>query len=192
MRTATRPATVGSLIATSVLLLAACQYGAGGNPSPSSAASSAPGSSPGSAPSTAAGTLAVNVAQTDAGDALSGAGGMTLYINTNDTEGTSTCTGGCATAWPPLLGDGSQIAAGDGVTGTFGTATRDDGSQQVTYNGQPLYYYGGDSAPGDSTGDGVGGVWFIASPGEDASASQPAVSAGESPSPTPYRAPPYY
>jgi predicted lipoprotein with Yx(FWY)xxD motif len=90
---------------------------------------------------------------------------MTLYIFTNDTEGVSNCSGDCATNWPPLVvTDDDEIAAGDGVTGELDTIERDDGSLQVTYDGAPLYYFAGDSAAGDSNGEGVGGVWFIASP----------------------------
>lgn len=165
---------LASVIAASALLLAACalQTGAG---------STGPSSS---------GGIEITVSHTSAGDALAGAGGMTLYTLAADTGGTSTCTGDCATTWPPLLGDGSEVTAGEGVTGEFGTTTRDDGGKQVTHNGQPLYYYADDQAAGDAEGQGVGGVWFIAQVGE-ASASQDG-SAAEKPSATPYRAPGYY
>jgi predicted lipoprotein with Yx(FWY)xxD motif len=92
---------------------------------------------------------------------------MALYIFTNDTAdaGTSVCNGECATNWPPLLQpDGATVAGPAGATGTFGTATRDDGATQVTYKGMPLYYYAGDSAAGDTNGHEVGGVWFLAAP----------------------------
>jgi predicted lipoprotein with Yx(FWY)xxD motif len=153
---------LASIIAAGALLLAACTPQAGGG-------SAAPSS----------GGIDVAVSHTGAGDALAGAGGMTLYVFKNDTDGTSTCTGDCAATWPPFLGDGSQVNVSDGVTGTFGTATRDDGSSQVTHGGQPLYYYSGDKAAGDSMGDGIGGVWSIA-PIEAVAASQ-----GEKPSATP-------
>ena len=89
--------------------------------------------------------------------------GMTLYTFKNDTSGASNCTGNCATLWPPLS---AQVApTGDtGVTGTFALITRADGTMQVTYNGMPLYYYSGDKAAGDTTGQGVGGVWAVAVP----------------------------
>lgn len=145
---------LASIMAAGALLLAACtpQVGAG---------SAAPSS----------GGIDVTVSHTSAGDALAGAGGMTLYVFKNDTDGTSTCTGDCAATWPPFLGDGSQVNAGDGVTGTFGTTTRDDGSKQITHGGSPLHYYSGDQAAGDSKGNGIGGVWSIA-PVEAVSASQ--------------------
>lgn len=157
-----------TIMAAGVLLLAACTPPAGaGSAEPSS------------------GGIDVTVSQTSAGDALAGADGMTLYIFRADTDGTSTCSGDCAATWPPFEGDGSDVIAGDGVTGTFGTTTRDDGSKQVTHGGQPLYYYSGDEAAGDATGEGFGGKWFIA-PVDESAASQ-----GEVPSATPYSPPDY-
>ena len=96
------------------------------------------------------------------GEFLVGPDGMTLYIFTNDEPGVSNCTGGCADNWPPLTVEGDDVAAGEGVTGDLAVIERDDGSQQVTYDGQPLYYWANDSAPGDATGHEVGGVWFVA------------------------------
>jgi predicted lipoprotein with Yx(FWY)xxD motif len=152
------------ITAAGLLLLAACTQQAGaGSAAPSSAASSSAGTD-------------VTVSHTSAGDALAGPDGMTLYIFTADTDGTSACTGDCAASWPAFLGDGSQVNAGDGVSGTFGTTTRDDGSMQITHGGQPLYYYSGDQAAGDSTGEGIGGKWFIA-PVDESSASQQEASA---------------
>lgn len=162
-----------STLAAGALLLVAC--------TPQTGAGSVPPS---------AGAIEVTLAHTSAGDALAGPNGMTLYVYANDTDSVSNCNGGCADAWPPLLGDGTGVAPGDGVSGTFGTTTRDDGTKQVTHNGQPLYYYGSDAAPGDAKGDGVGGVWSIAQVG-DASASSGEQSETAAPSKTPYRAPGY-
>jgi predicted lipoprotein with Yx(FWY)xxD motif len=155
---------LASVTAAAALLLAACSAQPGaGSAAPSVGESVAPSS----------GAIQVTVSHTSAGEALAGPNGMTLYIFKNDTAGSSTCTGGCADTWPPLLGDGSQVVAGAGVSGSFGTTTRDDGSQQVTHNGQPLYYYTSDQAAGDAKGDGVGGVWSIAPVGGESSSSQP-------------------
>ncbi len=110
-------------------------------------------------------TLGIAVAETDAGPSLVGPDGMTLYIFTQDTDGASTCTDDCADAWPPLTVEaGAEIEGGDGVTGDLAIIERDDGTSQVTYDGMPLYFYAEDQEPGDATGEGVGGVWFIASP----------------------------
>jgi predicted lipoprotein with Yx(FWY)xxD motif len=86
--------------------------------------------------------------------------GFTLYTFDSDTDGVSTCTADCATAWPPMPAQG-EPTAGEGVSGTLGTITRDDGSSQVTLDGAPLYFYSGDAAAGDTNGDGVGGVWHV-------------------------------
>jgi predicted lipoprotein with Yx(FWY)xxD motif len=168
-RPTTRRWLFGVVPATLSLLLAAC---AGASPSPSPAASIAAQSqaeskAPSEAASPSAGEAAyqLTVAQTSAGSSLAGENGMTLYTKADDTTTSSTCSGSCTTTWPPFTIDtGEQVTAGAGVTGTIGTITRDDGSLQVTYNGHPLYYYSGDSKAGDSAGQGLGGIWYIADP----------------------------
>jgi predicted lipoprotein with Yx(FWY)xxD motif len=86
---------------------------------------------------------------------VAGSNGLTVYTFTKDTKdsGKSACNGDCAVKWPPLMvaGGGSPVA-GTGVTGTLATITRDDGTVQVSYNGLPLYFFQGDSAPGDANG----------------------------------------
>ncbi len=107
----------------------------------------------------------VNVTQSDTlGKYLTDADGKSLYLFTNDTPNTSACYDDCASNWPPLLADG-KVAAGQGVAGTLlGTTERTDGTMQVTYNGWPLYYFAKDTNPGDTTGHGVGEVWYLLSP----------------------------
>jgi hypothetical protein len=88
---------------------------------------------------------------------------MTLYVLTTDSADTSSCSGTCATNWPPLAAAiGATITGPSGATGAFATITRSDGIVQVTYNHMPLYYYAGDSAAGDTKGQGKNGVWFVA------------------------------
>jgi predicted lipoprotein with Yx(FWY)xxD motif len=84
---------------------------------------------------------------------------MTLYTYDRDTEGKSTCTGTCATNWPPYKAEGDSSAA---LQDNVGTIKRDDGSAQYTWNGAPLYLYIQDKEKGDVTGDGVGDVWHVA------------------------------
>ena len=99
------------------------------------------------------------------GDFLVAANGLTLYLFTNDVHGVSNCYEQCATNWPPLLVQaGETPLPGRGVTGLLDTTERDDGTFQVTYNGQPLYYWVNDEAPGDTTGHEVGDVWFVVPP----------------------------
>jgi len=106
----------------------------------------------------------IAAATTSAGTVLTGEDGMTLYFFAKDTTpGVSACSGDCLTNWPPMLNGGRDVfVAGDGVTGVIALATQADGSEQVTYDGRPLYYFGGDKAAGDVSGQGVGGVWFAA------------------------------
>ncbi len=108
--------------------------------------------------------VTVGTASGDLGTYLVGPDGRTLYEFTRDvTPGVSACTGGCLDAWPPLaVADGVSVVAGDGVTGTLGVITRDDGTMQATYRGRPLYYFASDTAAGDTNGQGVNGVWFVA------------------------------
>lgn len=98
----------------------------------------------------------------DYGDHLVDADGMTLYLFTQDEDGESACYGGCADNWPPLLAD--DPTAGDEVTAELGTTERDDGSLQVTAAEWPLYYFAGDSAPGDTSGQGLNDVWYLLAP----------------------------
>ncbi len=95
------------------------------------------------------------------GDILTDAGGNTLYLFTRDERNKSNCSGGCATAWPPLLTVGDPFA-GEGVNADrLGTITREDGSTQVAYSGWPLYYVARDEQPGDTNGQ--YGTWFVVS-----------------------------
>jgi predicted lipoprotein with Yx(FWY)xxD motif len=111
------------------------------------------------------------------GTILTDSAGMALYRYTPDAPGVSTCYGGCAAAWPPLLVQGDPIAP-DGLGGTLGTTTRQDGSQQLTFNGMPLYRYAADTEPDDVYGQGVGNVWFVVNPSPPAAASDPSLAAG--------------
>ena len=101
----------------------------------------------------------------DLGSYLVGPNGMTLYVFTPDPLNTSVCNGRCAENWPPLTVDSADgLTADEGIPGQLGTTVRDDGSTQVTYNGQPLYYWAKDVNPGDTTGNRVNRVWWIVPP----------------------------
>ena len=101
----------------------------------------------------------IHTADTDLGAILVDGEGFTLYLFTNDTEGTSNCNEGCIENWPAVPGD-STVGA-DLDASLFSTITRADGSEQLAVNGMPLYRYTPDEAPGDINGQGVGGVWFV-------------------------------
>jgi predicted lipoprotein with Yx(FWY)xxD motif len=106
----------------------------------------------------------VSLADSSLGQILVDSKGMSLYLFEKDTSGdASTCSGACAQAWPPMTTKGKP-SAGSGVDASkLTTLQRDDGTTQIAYNGHPLYYYAGDSAPGDTNGSGLnqfGAEWY--------------------------------
>jgi predicted lipoprotein with Yx(FWY)xxD motif len=139
-------------------LLAAC--GSDSKTSSGSPGTTTASGSASTATSTAAASAStIKISETSLGPVVVDGTGMTLYVFTPDTGTTSTCNDACASAWPALKG---PATAGDGVdSGDLGTTTRSDGSVQVTFYGHPLYHYSGDGAPGDVSGQGSGGKWFV-------------------------------
>ncbi|MCC9065966.1 COG4315 family predicted lipoprotein [Flavobacterium piscisymbiosum] len=110
---------------------------------------------------------------TTLGSYLSDKDGKSLYFFSTDAQDKVTCTGGCELVWPPFYLDNlTADKLGTGLTfSDFATITTASGKKQVTYKGWPLYYYAPNvngtnttEAAGKTTGDGVGGVWFIAKP----------------------------
>ena len=102
----------------------------------------------------------VKVQKVAAGQLFADSKGMTLYTFDRDTApGKSACNGPCAQNWPPLAAKPAAMPMGD-----WTVVTRDDGSKQWAYKGKPLYTWGKDSKPGDTTGDGFNSVWHIAKP----------------------------
>jgi len=99
------------------------------------------------------------------GPFLTDAEGRTVYLFTKDeTAGESACYDDCAEAWPPVTAaDGMMLPPG--IAGTLSAIDRTDGSQQMTYNDIPLYYYAKDDDPGDTYGQDVGDVWYVVTPG---------------------------
>ena len=142
------------------------------------------GSLNGPAASPAAGGLAVNATTTDLGTFLTDADGRTLYIFLKDTApGASVCEGDCLANWPAFgPTEGQALTPGEGVTGVLGSFTRADGTSFATYDGRPLYYFIGDQAAGDTNGQGIGDVWYVAT--VDGSVPAPAASEAPAESPT--------
>ncbi len=102
-----------------------------------------------------------------AGTYLTDSSGASLYLWVADTGSTSTCSGACATAWPPLLTTGKPTAGGKADASLLGTTTRSDGKKQVTYAGHPLYTFIGDKHAGDTAGqgsNGFGAKWWLVTP----------------------------
>lgn len=114
----------------------------------------------------AGGAAALMTADTDLGKVVVAANGMTVYLFMPDAQGTPTCTATCAQSWPPAtVADAAAATAGEGAdSGLVGTATHPEAGTQLTYNGWPVYFFAGDSAPGDTNGEGQGGVWYAIDP----------------------------
>ncbi|GAA4374431.1 hypothetical protein [Paeniglutamicibacter cryotolerans] len=151
-------------------LLTGCSSNGTTTPTTSAPVTTVPGDSGGygatpgaTAPSTAA--VDLKTATSSLGPIVVDGNGMSLYFYTKDPKGTATsaCTGGCLEIWPVALASGSTPKV-DGVTGTVSTIKTPDGKEQLTLNGMPLYSYAQDAKPGDILGQGVGGVWYLASP----------------------------
>jgi predicted lipoprotein with Yx(FWY)xxD motif len=85
--------------------------------------------------------------------------GMSLYVFDKDEPGKSNCYDQCATNWPPLAAPADAMAEGD-----WTVIDRTDGTKMWAHKGKPVYLWIKDTKPGDITGDGVGGVWHLATP----------------------------
>ena len=158
-----RPARYRSLLAIPFVLLAVMALAAcGDDGSSSSSATQKSTTTTAASGSGAAGTATVALRKTDLGEVLVDAQGRTLYAFTPDSATSSTCVDNCADLWPPTAAEGTPTA-GDGVDAKLTVITRPDGTKQVAADGHPLYEYAGDSAAGDTTGQGSGGKWFVLS-----------------------------
>jgi predicted lipoprotein with Yx(FWY)xxD motif len=115
----------------------------------------------------AAATPIVKAGSSAFGKILVDSRGHTLYLFEHDKTSKSTCSGKCATFWPPLLTTG-KAKAGAGVKASMlGTTRRADGKLQVTYHGHPLYFFVKDAKAGQTAGqnvDAFGGEWYVLSP----------------------------
>ena len=93
--------------------------------------------------------------------------GYVLYAFTRDSRGRSACYGACSKAWPVYYAK-AGLRAGAGVKSSLlGTTRRRDGRRQVTYANRPLYFYVGDTKPGQILCQNVaeyGGTWLIVRP----------------------------
>ena len=109
----------------------------------------------------------VTAASSKLGMVLVDGSGRTLYLFEKDQPNQSACSGACVAAWPVDQSSGTP-KAGSGVKASLlGMIKRGDGTTQVTYNHHPLYYYAGDSQPGQHNGQGLnafGAAWFVVAP----------------------------
>lgn len=149
-------------------ILAACSSG-GATPAPTTSPTAAPSTAPSTAPSAmpaasgaAAAGVTIQLSDTSLGSIVTDGDGRTLYVFTADSANTSSCTSSCLDNWPPLTSDAAPTIGHGLDAASFGSITRaDSGATQVTFDGHPLYYFAGDSAAGDTNGQGVAGKWFV-------------------------------
>jgi predicted lipoprotein with Yx(FWY)xxD motif len=149
----------------SALVLAACGGSSyGGNKSPSTTSAPAPAA-------TSSAATVVSAKSSSLGTFLVDGKGRTLYLFDADHGAMSTCNGACAEDWPPLTATGKPKAGAGVKSSLLATSKRADGTSEVTYAGHPLYYFAGDTGPGQMTGQGSGAFgapWWVVSPAGEA------------------------
>ena len=148
-----------AIVAAGLVVLAVAAAGCGGGSTYGASSSSSPAPSSG-------GRGSVKLASTKLGKVLADAQGRALYLFEADKGTMSACGGSCATVWSPLTTTGAPTAGAGVAASKLGTTKRSDGATEVTYNGHPLYTYAGDSAPGETSGQGLddfGAEWYALS-----------------------------
>ena len=160
------------VLATLVVLLAACSSSTTGSGTTSTTSSGGYGGGSygrgGTTPTASSSGGVVKTATATVNGTsetiLTNAQGLTLYYRTSDAPPSTVCSGGCAGAWPPLVMSGSGAPTSAASLPGKLTIVADANGNQVEYNGHPLYTYSGDTGPGQTTGEGVGGVWHACTP----------------------------
>jgi predicted lipoprotein with Yx(FWY)xxD motif len=160
------------LALTALAAVGAIAAGCGSNNNSGSGGSSSGGGgsygSGGSSPTTGqSGAATVSTANSQLGSILVDAKGRTLYLFQKDQANQSACSGACAAAWPVDQSAGTPKASSGVKASMLGTIKRGDGTTQVTYNKHPLYYYSGDTAAGQQSGQGLnafGALWYVVAP----------------------------
>ena len=108
----------------------------------------------------AVGTTVMIVQHSNLGFVLAEANGQVVYTYSKDKKGgPGTCTGSCASTWPPATGT-PQAGPADHFPGTFTVVKGAGGVQQIAYNGMPLYTFAG-AKPYTTAGNGLDGVWHV-------------------------------
>lgn len=164
----TRPNLILLTLAAAGALTCACSSSGGGSGDSGSTPSATPGK-------------AISAQSTSLGSILVDSQGRTVYVFANDKANKSTCNGACAAQWPPVTAPSPVPASGPGVTGALGATTRSDGKRQLTVAGHPVYTFSGDSAAGQTHGQGItlnGGLWTVVTPAGAPDASQAGGSSG--------------
>jgi predicted lipoprotein with Yx(FWY)xxD motif len=148
------------------LAATACSSGSGSAGTAAPVASSATAQPSSAAPASSSAAMTIGLASVSGidGKFLAGSQGRAMYLFEADKSSASTCTGACAATWPPVTA-ASMPMAGSGVEQSLlGTTKRPDGTEQVTYNGHPLYYFAADTGAGMAKGQGskeFGADWYV-------------------------------
>ena len=148
MKAITRGSRLAAVLVVPGLLAAACSSSGGGSTAAGGGNSTTP------AASTAV-TIKLNNGH------LTDGAGRTVYLWVKDKGTNSTCSGNCTTFWPPVTSSGKASAGAGANASDLGSSKRSDGTTQITYAGHPLYYYSGDTAPGQTNGQGNNGFGFL-------------------------------
>ena len=141
------------LLAATAVATAAC---GGNNDRATELAEPSTTAKPAPAPTAAA---SVKLADSPLGKIMVDAEGRTLYAFTKDANGSPTCIDACAKVWPASSLTGQPVA-GSGIAATLRSITSPSGGAMIVAGKWPLYRFAGDAAPGDTNGQGSGGVWF--------------------------------
>ena len=114
----------------------------------------------------AGGAATISMTQASQGNVLTGPSGKTVYTLVDSSGKPVACTSGCLAVWPPVATTGTPQGV-TGVTASLSAVSASDGSTQAAANGDPLYYYSGDSSAGQTNGQGLmsfGGTWYALQP----------------------------
>ena len=161
------PVKLAAPLAVALLAAAACSSGSSSSSGSASNSTSPSAAAPASSASGSASSTVITTKTSSGGSFLTNSAGRAVYLFVADSAGKSTCSGACASAWPPVVATGQPTAAGGAQSSDLGTITRSDGTKQVTYDGHPLYYFVGDTGPGTDKGqgvDGFGAKWWLVAP----------------------------
>lgn len=136
----------------------------------SSSTSTTPAASGGGSSSSSSASVAIKTGKVAGlGTVLVDGTGRTLYAFAPDKAKKVTCSGACASVWPPLkIASGQKPSDSGGVKASLVSSDSDpSGGSVVTYNGWPLYLYVADPSAGTAHGQALnssGGLWYVITP----------------------------
>jgi predicted lipoprotein with Yx(FWY)xxD motif len=164
------PIAIGALVTTVAISIAGCGSSGSSSTRAAAPAASVTTASTSGATSSAPSPGGVSVAtkQSKLGTILAaGPKRLTVYLFEADKGSSSSCSGICAKAWPPVTTDAEPKASGGASAADLGTIVRSDGTKQVTYKGHPLYFFEKDGDSGDAYGQAstaFGAGWYVLAP----------------------------